>query len=454
MPLHLREVELDAGACEVGDRLVERVCGRRVDVRHRLGRDDEPADRGINAADHRPHPVAEEVRVREEQGRVPAVEEEPRHLPRVRVPFDIVVALVIRDASKDRVVRPPGMPDEVEEREAHGDPDPGQDAEDDDAEEAGDRQSELGPAEAEEPTRASEVEQAQGGGDDDRGQGRRRQVGEQAGCRDEHEDDDARAHQARHLRPGAGRLRDWRPGRAAADREAADQTGGDVGDAQRGELMVWVHRLATAGGERPRDDAGVGECHEGDPERAGDERQEVGEADGRDPGGGEAARDGADHGELLPEPEDRDDERGQDDRDKDAREAARGAAKDQDHDERTAADQQRDGHDPAVEDAPDDPDRLAQEIRPGDREAHQLRDLAHDHGQGDAVHVADADRSREQVGQEPEPRGGRADTDGAHHQGERGGEGHGAPIIAAGERDDRGRDGSDERRVRPQHEDP
>src|SRR5450756_3231909 len=82
-----------------------------------------------------------------------------------------VVALVIRDAAKHRVVRPPGMPDEVEEREAHGDPDPGQDAEDDDAEEADDRQSELGPAEAEEPTRASEVEQAQGGGDDDRGQG-------------------------------------------------------------------------------------------------------------------------------------------------------------------------------------------------------------------------------------------------------------------------------------------
>ena len=38
--LELREVELDPGPRQVGEQLLERVGGGRVDVGHRLGRDD------------------------------------------------------------------------------------------------------------------------------------------------------------------------------------------------------------------------------------------------------------------------------------------------------------------------------------------------------------------------------------------------------------------------------
>ena len=96
---------------------------------------------------------------------------------------------------------------------------------------------------------------------------------------------------------------------------------------------------------------------------------------------------------------------------------------------------------------------LAQRSVRLDGEAEELRDLAQQHRQRDAVHVAVADRLREQLGDEAEPRQARRDAHDAGHDRHHSGQRDRALRIARRKRQHDGEDHGRERRVRAQDED-
>ena len=101
----------------------------------------------------------------------------------------------------------------------------------------------------------------------------------------------------------------------------------------------------------------------------------------------------------------------------------------------------------------DDSPRLAQRSVRGDGEAEELRDLAQQHRQRDAVHVAIADRLREQLGDEAQTRQARGNAhdagDNRHHSGQR----DRTLRLARRKRQHDCEDHGRERRVRAQDED-
>jgi hypothetical protein len=64
-----------------------------------------------------------------------------------------------RDASENGLVRPPRTAKDVSDRQGDGERDAGENTEEDDAEEGGDAQQELGPAHPVEPDRGGNVRQ-------------------------------------------------------------------------------------------------------------------------------------------------------------------------------------------------------------------------------------------------------------------------------------------------------
>ena len=91
--------------------------------------------------------------------------------------------------------------------------------------------------------------------------------------------DRERAHDPRQLRPGARRLGHRRARRAAADREALEEAGREVGDAEADHLLVRVDRRAQTRRIGSREHARVGERHEGDRDAAHEDRHEVVDVD-------------------------------------------------------------------------------------------------------------------------------------------------------------------------------
>ena len=89
-----------------------------------------------------------------------------------------------------------------------------------------------------------------------------------------------------------------------------------------------------------------------------------------------------------------------------------------------------------------------------DGEAEQLRDLAHEHHQRDAVEVADPDGLGQQVGHEPQVQEPAQHQGGTHQEGQQPGQGHGPLRVTGGQWQDGGGDDGRERRVGPQHQDP
>ena len=77
-------------------------------------------------------------------------------------------------------------------------------------------------------------------------------------------------------RLGAGPLGHRRPRPAGADREALEQAGGQVRGADPDHLLVAADLLPGAGGERRRGGDRVGQRHQRDPQRPGEQRPEVG----------------------------------------------------------------------------------------------------------------------------------------------------------------------------------
>ena len=128
-------------------------------------------------------------------------------------------------------------------------------------------------------------------------------------------------------------------------------------------------------------------------------------------------------------------------------------AGDDDHDRGDADRERRDDGLP-VRDPSHEGGRLVQQPLGVGREAEDLRELAHDHGERDPVQVAESDREREQVGQVAEPEQSGQHEEGAGHQRRHAGEGEGLLGVAGRERHDRDRDDRRERRVGAEHQDP
>ena len=79
----------------------------------------------------------------------------------------------------------------------------------------------------------------------------------------------------------------------------ADESGAEVGAAEREQLALRVDRLALAGGERPAGEDVVGVGDEGDADRRADQRGEVVGRDVGKAGDGQAGRDVADDGDAA-----------------------------------------------------------------------------------------------------------------------------------------------------------
>src|SRR4029077_19868126 len=131
----------------------EHVGGGGVHVGDRLGRDQDPPRRRVGPG-HPPDLVAEGRGVGEEQRAVEPVDHQAGKLPRLWVAVYVVVALEARHPAQFGVVRPPGPPEDIEDRQPYGDGDPGQHAKQDDATERRDRQQAFGLALTPQPHRA------------------------------------------------------------------------------------------------------------------------------------------------------------------------------------------------------------------------------------------------------------------------------------------------------------
>ena len=101
----------------------------------------------------------------------------------------------------------------------------------------------------------------------------------------------------------------------------------------------------------------------------------------------------------------------------------------------------------------DDRPELTQRTLGVDREAEELRQLADQHGQRDAVHVPVADRLGQELGDEAQTRDARHNAHRARHDRHRPRQRDGTLRIAGGERHDHGEDDGGQRGIRAQHHD-
>ena len=265
--LHPRDADLDAAAVELLAQLLQGVGRRDVDLRDRLGVEHEPADRDLGLVDRREGTQAEVLGVGEEQRRVVAVDHQPRHDPRRRVVVDVVHARHAGHDPEHGVVRARDPAQQVEHRQGDGGHDAEEDAEDQHRDRGGEGQHELTGAEATEADQLAYVDQARRGVHDDRreaGHRERRQQRPEREHRQHRADDGDEPAELGALPDGVA---DRRPAAAAADGDAADQSGAEVRTAEREQLTLRVDRLALAGGERATREDVVGVGHEGDPDR-------------------------------------------------------------------------------------------------------------------------------------------------------------------------------------------
>ena len=171
-----------------------------------------------------------------------------------------------------------------------GKPDAGDHAEHGHADEAGDRQPEFPSLDAVDAPEVGDLEQADGRGDHHRGQRAGGQVLQQVRRRQKQHRDGERADDAGQLGAGAGGFGDRRARRAAADRKALEEAGGQVGGAETDHLLVRIDVGARPRRVAARQHAGVGEGDQGDRAAADQDRDEVGAADPRNGEGRQALR--------------------------------------------------------------------------------------------------------------------------------------------------------------------
>ena len=263
-----------------------------------------------------------------------------------------------------------------------------------------------------------------------------------------------RADDAGQLGSGARGLGHRRARRTAADRKALEESGGQVGGAEADHLLVGIDIGARSRRIGARQHAGVGERHQGDGEPADQDGTDVGVGDPGDGEGRQALRQRAEHRHARARGQIQrahDDGRA-DHRDQDAGHAL-AALQQQDHRQGACADRERRPVGSAAQHRRGDGPQASQRPVALDREPEELGQLADQHRQRNAVHVAVADRLGQQFGDEAQTRQAGQDAhrpgDDRHHAGQR----DGAHRVAAGQRQDDGEDDGRQRRVGSQHQD-
>ncbi|MNN11378.1 hypothetical protein D3C81_1243350 [compost metagenome] len=245
------------------------------------------------------------------------------------------------------------------------------------------------------------------------------------------------AHGAEHageLGLGTGRLGHRGARGAAADGKALEQPGGQVGGAQADHFLVGVDLGLRARGIGARQHAGVGEGDDGD--RAATEHH-GGQVHAAEPGQDEAGQplgQVAQHLDAeLVQVEEANHQGREDHHDENAGQLLE-RLEQQDQCQAAAADRKAVPVGLAGGDGLGQVPQIEQGAFAVDGDAEQLGSLSDQHDQGDAVHVAVADRLGQQFGDEAQAQ--QADDD-AHHAGDHrhhAGQGDGAHRVAAGER--------------------
>ena len=296
-------------------------------------------------------------------------------------------------------------------------------------------------------------EQPDGRSDDHCRQSSLRQILQQHGREHEQQRDRDRANDACQLGPGARRFGDRRARRTAADRKALKEAGRQVGDPQTRHLLVRVDRRTQTRGIGSREHARVRERHEGNRDAAHEYGSQALEGNERQARRRQSLRQRTEHGNAGAgcKIERRHHHGGSHHANQDGGDA-RQALQQQNQRERAGANREDDDVRVSRRDLLDDSPRLAQGTVGGNRKAEELRNLAQQHRQRDAVHVAVADRLRQQLGNEAQTReAGRH----AHDAGDDRHRGTGCdrPLrVARRQRQDDRQNHGRERRVRTQNE--
>ena len=215
-------------------------------------------------------PLLEDARVREEERRVEAVEHEPGHERRVRVARRGRGSPCAGHAAEHRVVRMPRAPQEGQDREPDRDPDPDRTPNATTPRKRDDREREVDAVDAREPAQRRQIDEADHRRDHDGGE---RRVGRFSISPSPTTSTIASA-------TAATTPVSWVFAPAASATGVRDEllesgkpwkAGGQVGRAERAELLVLVDALVAARGVAARQHARVGEREER--EREGGERQ-------------------------------------------------------------------------------------------------------------------------------------------------------------------------------------
>ncbi len=282
------------------------------------------------------------------------------------------------------------------------------------------------------------------------------QVGEQAVEEQQEHDDDAGAHQPRDLALGARLLGHGRARAAGRHGEALEEPGGDVRGAHADHLLVGLDLVAAPGGEARRRGDGVGQGHERDAHRGDEQRPHV--ADGSSTGRPDVGTPCGSAPTVFT-PCSASPSSGRRRRWLRRRPRAPPApARVQSRQHRAGRGGRRHRRPASSRPVWSRPAKnaltsLDEPVGIG-REAEQLGQLADEDRDGEAVHVADLDLLREQVGDEAELAEPQPDLDKADHEGHHPGQGDGRRGVAAGEqRHDGGEDQRRDGRVGPQDED-
>ncbi|MCY1419284.1 hypothetical protein D9M71_348700 [compost metagenome] len=201
-----------------------------------------------------------------------------------------------------------------------------------------------------------------------------------------------------------------------------------------------------------RQHAGIGERHDGDGATA---EHHGGDVDAAEPGqgeGGQTLGQVAQHLDAMAaEVEEADGQGRQDHHDENARQPLE-ALEQQDQRQAAAADRKAVPVGLAGSDGLDQMPQVEQGAFAVDGNAEQLGRLGDQHDQGNAVHVAVADRRGQQLGDEAQAQQAGEDAHQSGNHRHHAGQGDGAQRVAAGQRQHHGEDQRGERRIRAEHQ--
>jgi hypothetical protein len=207
---------------------------------------------GASAVQQLVEAIAHVADVEVHQARLGADDERARHRFVLRAALAVRVAAGSRHAAEPRHVRMRRAPDQQDHREQRGEQHALEDAEQQHADQRGHRHPEFEPAELPHAPQFGDVDEALDGDQHDRREHDVRQIGEQTGQQHQAQHDRQRGEDERQRCPCAAAVVDGRLRQTARDRIALRNARGEVGCAEREQLLARVDFMAVFLGERPR----------------------------------------------------------------------------------------------------------------------------------------------------------------------------------------------------------